>query len=700
MNLTQQQLQQKIQELKAQGLDDNYINTRLQKEISSGNIQIAPEAKSVGGFVGNVGRDIGENIAGLAALPGLAIKSITQPSTLPETGKQLATGLYNEYKDLITNPVDTAYNKPISSILDVLPFLAAGKASLAGKAGKAGELAKLAEAGKIAETGAGLGKTGELSKILGTAEDTGKYAKMTIPEQMFQSNFTIPRAMEKWLKPRDTVKSMLEYKNVGSMEDIGNFANNIAGDSGFITKLQRKAIGLSGDNIQTGNILDGINKQLDSVIDITPAQQQRVMANIQKTIPKGEKIGSANALDVFDSITELEKTGYQYLKKGTNSFTGNIRDEEIGRIYLNAAENLKSSLETGVKNQGAIRNVITPEIIAEATKLSPKLGAELSKVKTIRDLRSIQAPFVRIQKMIDATLGSENSVFGKVGKGMQAGKLPIVGGAIELASAPFGGSTGITTRAAGGIQNAKLGEILNSVKTNTGNVARGAYNTVTNPSTMAKASIVGRQGQAPQGQGELDNILAQAPQETAQPSPIDEVFGGRTKQEVLAMAVQSGLPLKNLKEIGDLYDQLSTSDSGVGNVGKVSAQNYSNASTGQQSLNEVQNLLFNPDGSLNKATIIALKTPGRPSETARLAAAHLYNVADAYLRLRTGATANPAEIQKLANNLEPGVTDNAKVIKEKLKIYQNVFDEITKLSGTQGIGEDITTLQNAGIQLQ
>jgi len=146
--LTQSQLNSKIQELKSKGLDDNYINSRIQDDITKGNISVVPDQqqvqpKSFGGFIKNVGTDIGANISGIASLPGLLLKSLTQPSSIPDTLGGMASGIANEYGQLISNPVESAYNRPVSSLLDILPFLPLGKLGKLGKAGKAGETASV-----------------------------------------------------------------------------------------------------------------------------------------------------------------------------------------------------------------------------------------------------------------------------------------------------------------------------------------------------------------------------------------------------------------------------------------------------------------------------------------------------------------------------------------------------------------------------
>lgn len=148
---------------------------------------------------------------------------------------------------------------------------------------------------------------------------------------------------------------------------------------------------------------------------------------------------------------------------------------------------------------------------------------------------------------------------------------------------------------------------------------------------------------------------------------------------------------KYATEIKNAYDVAHGGSAGGGNITKVTAQNYSNSLSGFNSLGQVNSLIFNASGAPDTVTLAALKTPGTPSWKARQLKAHLYNVADSYLRLRTGAQANPDEIRRLADSFTPGVTDNAETIKTKLGIYDKVFRyyiELATKGGVQDVPEN------------
>jgi len=118
----------------------------------------------------------------------------------------------------------------------------------------------------------------------------------------------------------------------------------------------------------------------------------------------------------------------------------------------------------------------------------------------------------------------------------------------------------------------------------------------------------------------------------------DTVTGFTTKQlqqalvaATLANAKTATKQLKSMLEIEETYQESIQAEDASGiNVTKVSAQNYSNALSGTSSLGEAMKLMFDANGTLDRSTIIAMKSPGKPSQKSRQLKAHLYNVADSF----------------------------------------------------------------------
>ena len=144
---------------------------------------------------------------------------------------------------------------------------------------------------------------------------------------------------------------------------------------------------------------------------------------------------------------------------------------------------------------------------------------------------------------------------------------------------------------------------------------------------------------------------------------------------------------QNIDKIISTYEKLSNAigtGGGIpGNVGKVSAQSYTNASRALENLDKVQEIYdksFSPTGKLLSRTLTGgLATRDLDQLT--------YNAADILLRLRTGAQANESEIKKIQKQLFPMLGDSRAVVNSKLKERRADFEAIIRAGGSLGVGE-------------
>lgn len=501
-----------------------------------------------------------------------------------------------------------------------------------------------------------------MQKLISTVSEE-PYQKVTPGVKTYLSNFTIPTKIAGKLKPQETASDMIKYGINGNLDDIGNQAAKVSGENGILSKLNRDVIASTPGEINISKAMSGTQNSLDKIAELTPNEQERIFSSIRRMLPTGSKIDTANPLDVFDAVKELEKLGYQY--KGHSTYlTGNVKAEQIGDVYLGVADELKNALESGVKNTGTIQNYITPEVMDSVSKVSPKLAEDLSKVKTIADLRKLQAPFVRIQRMVDLTNDAQYSSFQNLaGQLKGASKLvPSVTDPLAFLK-PVLSSAKFNTKAGSLIENA--GKIGNGVSSGIKSTVQGAGN-------VAEASTKPAIYSAINGVNNPNTSVPQTPSipnTQNQEKPVNNT--DQIKQYLTILTLLDPKNANAYKLVGESFG------GGNSSVGKISAQNYSNAKSGNQSLNNALGMLFDQNGNVRKDIIIGGKIPGRPtSQESRRLEAELYNVADAFLRLRTGATANPSEIKKLADSLTPGIFDDADTIKTKLNIYKNVFDNV------------------------
>lgn len=178
--------------------------------------------------------------------------------------------------------------------------------------------------------------------------------------------------------------------------------------------------------------------------------------------------------------------------------------------------------------------------------------------------------------------------------------------------------------------------------------------------------------------------------------------------DVLLAAIASDPKNASLyQSLYKVYADKYKSTAGTGaNVTKVTSQQYGLAQSGLQSLGALADLI-----SQNPNVVRQTATPGRQlpiiggyiAEKAGVGEydALGFNVADALLRLRTGAQANESEIRNVQSKLMPRAGDSEATIRRKLKTLYDAFSAVTAQAGTQSSGttlEDLLMQQTGGAQ--
>jgi len=326
------------------------------------NSQAQSPKYSIGGFASNVVKDVGDNIKGIASIPK-AVGYVAQDPIhrVPQAGLAVGKGIIDEYKNLIKDPVNTAYNKPVSTAMDVLSVIdPALKLTNAGKAGKAAE--EIGKAGEVlsgAEKAIPLKESTVTSAIdkLNKASDTSK--SLDYASSMFSNLFTVPTKRAKELQPLETAKKMVEYGVTGNMERLKNVTQAVTGDNGILTRITRSV--LPNKEIDIGNVADAVKESLDKSLEVSDRDVAKIVKEIQGKQPKVSSQGigpegmkqayNINATDAFDLARDLEKKGHQYLNHNTY-LSSNQRNIDLGSAYLNAADQIKNSIEKSVKGGG------------------------------------------------------------------------------------------------------------------------------------------------------------------------------------------------------------------------------------------------------------------------------------------------------------------------------------------------------------
>lgn len=134
-------------------------------------------------------------------------------------------------------------------------------------------------------------------------------------------------------------------------------------------------------------------------------------------------IGGASPLDTYATIKNLETQGYKYIDSGTDAYgkISNQVDYKLGHVYLDTARKLESELDSKIGQSGSeIINQYTqsPAIVGEVRKFSPQVADRLqNNIQNWSDLRSLQAPYTQLQRVLDYTNRAGHTAFANLSGG-------------------------------------------------------------------------------------------------------------------------------------------------------------------------------------------------------------------------------------------------------------------------------------------
>lgn len=389
-------------------------------------------------IVKNAGQDIKGIINGVANLPSAALQSLEKARNgTPEEqlqamhdlslwgfGENVVKGYISELNQLAGEPlkggdvvgraVNRAYEKPVTTALDLLPV--AGRAK-----------------GALPEIGAGGKASAAVESISGKASTLKTGAKSLandVATNAFASNFTIPSKLASRIKIDDVAAKMIENGHKGSLDELGQVADQVTGQNGIFPKLNREAISQIKKPIPYQDAIDTGTKALDDIPELAGTAALKKHKQIIRDLVKPEGgIGNTSGLSAIDTIRELEKRGYKY-KNSSTKLSPNPLNEQIGDAYIRAADDLSEKLNGIAGEEDVVAMLKTPENIQAIEVISPKLAEEFTNAKTIKDLRKIQSPYVRLNQAIGLTEDASNTAFSKVSGNISRGVGAAMGGAV------------------------------------------------------------------------------------------------------------------------------------------------------------------------------------------------------------------------------------------------------------------------------
>lgn len=253
-----------------------------------------------------------------------------------------------------------------------------------------------------------------------------------------QANLTRPELRKIGVvRPGDVIGEVQKRTGIKNLDTAAVVANNVTGSNGVYSELVRNAIGNT-----PGVDIGDLRKVADDLLTnkaalLTPSQRKNVIEQVKNTLVKsyGGSSGSlnplANPLEAFESANMFRGLARQLDSVPTKTEVG----RQLSGVYKGLAESIEKRLYSASGLDEGIRLAI-PDRVADLRNLAAKaatksertaytrLADELSKVKSIKQARSLQKAFVDVSNIDEATARAMSGAGARVGDQMQGlGKL-------------------------------------------------------------------------------------------------------------------------------------------------------------------------------------------------------------------------------------------------------------------------------------
>lgn len=250
-------------------------------------------------------------------------------------------------------------------------------------------IAGSAVAGAALPAVADIGK-GIMGKVAGTADDLGNkfYQSQYDPKPTTASRIDIPTA----------VKKLSDY-GFTSLKDVAAAHPQVTGANGILTQITKGALKNSNPVDMTG-IDQTVNNLASDPVNVLakPDQVQKLVDRFNKADVNNGSIVNGDPLSVFKLMQQFEGAASNFKASQDDS------TKALGRIYQGVANQLEDKLFTGAGANQALPSVLTPDMLSQVAKISPKLAQEVAGAKTVGEVRSLAAPFVQMGKVADETM--------------------------------------------------------------------------------------------------------------------------------------------------------------------------------------------------------------------------------------------------------------------------------------------------------
>lgn len=298
------------------------------------------QSKSVSGFLSNIVGDAGNVLSGLAnivrhpvdtvtgiakagygelrkldtiptvgltATPGLRLIDLLMPDSIKQQADQAASRLNETYAEKIKHPIETVYNEPVSTALDVATLFEGGGSAITGLASKGSKLAKAGEV--VTKVGETINPINTGIKVAEKAVNTAsKGAKATAEFATSQATGLAPKTIS-------TIKENPEaFSSTGiAKTDRAGLGQKVA------TGIEERINNLS----ETGKGYDAVRKSSE-VVTVPKGEVEKILSkyNIglkdgkivttKESIPlsAGDKAALQSFVDIFGNESQLSGNAF------------------------------------------------------------------------------------------------------------------------------------------------------------------------------------------------------------------------------------------------------------------------------------------------------------------------------------------------------------------------------------------------------
>lgn len=636
---------------------------------------LLPTAGGIGG--GALGGAAGGALAGSAILPGVGTIAGGLLGALAGgfTGGAAGKAVQNKLEGQSVGH-DVLKEGAIQGVLSAGPLrLAKGIGTLARGGKAAAGVADAVEAGSAASKAAEPLRTSTAGKL------------KELGDKALESQYgTISKPVARATNPTKTI-SQLADMGVVSPKDAERIAHGITGSNGILTKSVADVVGTAG-KVPVGNVKsvlkEGINK-LGLVDKDAKSLTQTVEAQLKRFA--GDQ---ADPQDVMKVMKSVEKRVANLEGQGSNYRLTTPERLDQAKVLRSVKKELEDSLYKGAGADANVKTVLTPELRANLVKLHPNnaqwehfVDTNVMKAKSVGQLRSAMAPFVRVRQIIDE--GDINGITfgGRIGNSANGGVVDrLLNAGTELVKNPAAQIAGKTLRKASGATPEAAAAVKNPYSLGAitkrsapvgllGALAGQDPNIDPNMDTTADSTQMATNMNTTDPNNISMDTLSHSSQDKSSDSPLDPANLETNIERLLRQGATT-------KDINDYVSLVSTvaklnPDSSSKKLNSSQQQQANNAQSGLASLQKIASTLqANP----NAAKLSAL--PGGSLSHALTGTgeydAAIKNATDVIGRLRSGGAIQKDEETRFLQML-PRAFDDADTVQYKLQSLASLFNK-------------------------